>query len=50
MRISIITASFHCAGTIADCIRSIIDKPYPDIEHRIIDGGSDSSPTQNNQP
>jgi glycosyltransferase len=38
--ISIITASFRSAGTIADTMRSINAQTYPDIEHIIVDGGS----------
>jgi glycosyltransferase involved in cell wall biosynthesis len=40
MKISLITASFQCAQTIEDCIQSIINQTYPNIEHIIIDGGS----------
>ncbi|MBE0427868.1 MAG: glycosyltransferase [Nitrospirae bacterium] len=40
MKTSIITASFNCAQTIEDCIQSIINQTYPDIEHIVIDGGS----------
>jgi glycosyltransferase len=40
MKVSIITASFRCAQTIEDCIKSIINQTYPNIEHIIIDGGS----------
>jgi glycosyltransferase len=40
MKVSIITASFKCANTIEDCIKSIINQTYSNIEHIIIDGGS----------
>lgn len=40
MKVSIITASFKCAQTIEDCIQSIVNQSYLDIEHIIIDGGS----------
>jgi len=40
MKISIITASYACAQTIEDSIRSIINQTYSNIEHIIIDGGS----------
>ncbi|MFZ5908138.1 MAG: glycosyltransferase family 2 protein [Nitrospirota bacterium] len=40
MKVSIITASFNCAKTIEDCIKSIVRQTHLDIEHIIIDGGS----------
>jgi glycosyltransferase involved in cell wall biosynthesis len=40
MRVSIITATFNSAHTIADCIASVNHQTYPDIEHIVIDGGS----------
>lgn len=40
MKISIITAVLNGAETIEDCIKSIIEQTYPNIEHIIIDGGS----------
>jgi glycosyltransferase involved in cell wall biosynthesis len=40
MQFSVITASFNSAKTIADCLTSIFNQTYPDIEHIVIDGGS----------
>lgn len=40
MNISIITATFNSAATIAHCIASVNNQTYPDIEHIIIDGAS----------
>lgn len=40
MKISIITTTFNSAGVIADCIDSLNNQTYPNIEHIIIDGGS----------
>ncbi len=40
MKISIITAAFNAADTIADTIRSVRSQTHPDVEHIIIDGGS----------
>lgn len=40
MKISIITASLNCVETIEECIQSIINQTYPNIEHIVIDGGS----------
>lgn len=42
MDISIITATFNSAATIADCLRSVDDQTYP-AEHIIIDGASTDS-------
>ena len=43
MKISIITAAFNAADTIADTIRSVRSQTHPDVEHIIIDGGSTDS-------
>lgn len=40
MRITVITASLNCAGTIEDTITSILSQTHNDYEHLIIDGGS----------
>ncbi len=40
MKISIITATFNSAATIASCIASVNEQTYSDIEHIIIDGAS----------
>ncbi|MGZ5248463.1 MAG: glycosyltransferase family 2 protein [Flavitalea sp.] len=40
MKISVITAAYNSAATIADTLRSVAEQDYPDIEHIIIDGGS----------
>lgn len=40
MKISLITAVYNEVETIGDCIKSIINQTYPDIEHIIIDGSS----------
>ena len=40
MKISIITATRKCAGTIADCLASVAGQSYPDREHIVIDGAS----------
>jgi glycosyltransferase involved in cell wall biosynthesis len=38
--VTVITAVFNGAGTIEDCIESVLRQDYPLIEHIIIDGGS----------
>src|SRR6187399_1236579 len=40
MLISIITATFNSATTIANCISSVNNQTYPHVEHIIIDGAS----------
>lgn len=40
MKISIITATYNSGTTLADCLQSVNEQTYPDIEHIIIDGGS----------
>ena len=40
MKVSVITACFNSARTIAHTIRSIASQTYGDIEHILVDGGS----------
>lgn len=40
MKISIVTIVFNRAHCIADCINSVLDQTYPNVEYIIIDGGS----------
>jgi len=40
MKISIITAVLNGERTLRDCLQSVADQCYPDIEHVFIDGGS----------
>jgi glycosyltransferase len=40
LRVSIITATYNSATTVADTLHSISSQGYPDIEHIIIDGKS----------
>lgn len=40
MKISIITATFNSSAYIADCVKSVNDQTYRDIEHIIVDGAS----------
>lgn len=40
MKISVITVVFNGAGTIADCLASVARQTHPDVEHIVIDGGS----------
>jgi glycosyltransferase involved in cell wall biosynthesis len=43
MKISIITAAYNSAATIADTLASISGQDHPDIEHIIVDGGSNDA-------
>ena len=38
MKISILTATYRCEDTIADCLQSIAQQTHPDVEHIVIDG------------
>jgi glycosyltransferase involved in cell wall biosynthesis len=38
--ISVITATWNCAGTIESCLRSVSAQRWPHREHVVIDGGS----------
>lgn len=40
MNISIITATFNSSAHIADCVKSVNDQTYRDIENIIVDGAS----------
>jgi len=40
MKITIITVSFNSAKTIEDCILSVLNQSYKNIEYIVIDGGS----------
>ena len=40
MRISIITATFNSSVHVADCVKSVNNQTYHDIEHIIVDGAS----------
>ena len=40
MKVSIITVSLNSANTIEDCIKSVVNQSYKNIEYIIIDGGS----------
>ena len=40
MNVSIITATFNSSAHIVDCLASVYEQTYPNIEHIIIDGAS----------
>ncbi len=46
MKISIITASYNSAATIADTLRSVAGQSYRNIEHIVIDGASTDNTLQ----
>ena len=39
-RITIVTPSFQQAAYVEECITSVLDQGYPDLEYMVIDGGS----------
>ena len=39
-RVSIITAVYNAAPTLEECILSVRNQSYRDVEHIVIDGGS----------
>ena len=41
MKISIVTACYNNKGTIDKCLTSVANQSYDNVEHVIIDGGSD---------
>lgn len=43
MKISIITATYNSSAHIEDCLRSVAEQTYADVEHIIIDGASGDS-------
>lgn len=40
MKISVITVTFNCVSTIADCLAAVAGQSYTNREHIVIDGGS----------
>jgi len=50
MKISIITIVYNNKDCIADCIKSVLDQSYPNIEHIVIDGGSNDGTQQAIEP
>lgn len=43
-RITIITAAYNPGREIEECFRSVQDQGYPNLQHIVIDGGSDDIP------
>jgi Glycosyltransferases involved in cell wall biogenesis len=46
MKISIITATYNSAATVADTLRCVAEQQHPDIEHIIVDGLSKDNTLQ----
>ena len=43
MKISVITVTYNCSEVLNDCITSVKNQSYKNIEHLIIDGGSSNN-------
>jgi len=43
MKVSVITATFNSSKTITDCVKSVYEQKYDEIEHIIIDGASNDN-------
>ena len=40
MKVTLITATYNSAKNLRDCLQSVAEQTYPNIEHIVIDGGS----------
>lgn len=40
MKLSLVTATYQCEGTIAECLASVTAQTHRDVEHVVIDGAS----------
>lgn len=40
MKITVVTATYNCVRTIADCIRSVAEQTWAEREHVVVDGAS----------
>jgi glycosyltransferase involved in cell wall biosynthesis len=40
VKVTIITAAFNCAGSVASTLHSVAQQDHPDVEHIVVDGGS----------
>jgi glycosyltransferase len=40
MKLSVVTATYNCAETLADCLDSVAGQTHGDVEHIVIDGAS----------
>lgn len=46
MRISVVTATYNCASTMSDCLRSVAEQRHTDLEHIVVDGASTDGTVQ----
>ncbi len=46
MKVSIVTIVYNRAYCIAECINSVLNQTYPEVEHIVIDGGSTDGTTK----
>lgn len=40
MKLSVVTATYNCADTLADCLDSVAGQTHTDVEHILVDGAS----------
>ena len=46
MKLSLITATYNSAGTLKDCLQTVLEQDHPEIEHLFIDGASSDKTPQ----